>query len=158
LTPPYSPEEAVRLLGGSIEYDTDTKAIDAYIRKTAQNSFEVSVTNDSPHKRNRFSLAHELGHLFLHMGYLINDELWNSIPNTDPGESVYYRGAGNYTIKEKEADEFAAAFLMPKEDFRKQVFENLHNNKIDIEKVAAYFDVSVQAASVRAKWLGYAEW
>jgi len=32
----------------------------------------------------RFTLAHELGHLFLHMGYKINDALWESVETDRP--------------------------------------------------------------------------
>jgi Zn-dependent peptidase ImmA (M78 family) len=34
------------------------------------------MTNDKARARRNFSVAHELGHLFLHMGYIVSPEKW----------------------------------------------------------------------------------
>ena len=37
---------------------------------------KIIVSPFQDEKRERFTIAHELGHLFLHMGYRTNNELW----------------------------------------------------------------------------------
>src|SRR5690554_4041513 len=80
LTTPIDVEEVIDRLGGSIEefdpyYGKDAEA---YVRK-AGDSFAIAVNDSVGHARRRFSIAHELGHLFLHLGYLIDDDLWESV-------------------------------------------------------------------------------
>ena len=53
------------------------------------------------------------------------------------------------------ANEFAAAFLMPEEDFIMQCEEcKNENDMVNVTKVANYFNVSAQAATVRGSVLG----
>jgi len=60
--------------------------------------------------RIRFTIAHELGHYYLHRDYLLSGKSHGSQSN--------FRSADEM---EQEADEFAAALLMPMELFRKAV-------------------------------------
>ena len=85
------------------------------------------------------------------MGYKIDRELWES-----PENKVYNR-SGNSEF-ELQANEFAAAFLMPKELYKRVMDENTVGNAVYIAKVAQYFNVSIDAASYRGKWLGYLQW
>ena len=114
-------------------------------------SFSISVPTNQSNARKNFTIAHELGHLFLHMGYKIDRELWES-----PENKVYNR-SGNSEF-ELQANEFAAAFLMPKELYKRVMDENTVGNAVYIAKVAQYFNVSIDAASYRGKWLGYLQW
>ena len=53
------------------------------------------------------------------------------------------------------ANEFAAAFLMPEADFIIQCEEcKNENDMVNVTKVANYFNVSAQAATVRGSVLG----
>jgi Zn-dependent peptidase ImmA (M78 family) len=160
LSLPYDPEIAVKELGGRIIQDVDDMAVDAYIKKEGEDSFVINLNGKKPFLRERFTIAHELGHLFLHMGFLIDKELWKSQDEEFQDSAYYrYRMSGKYSQEESEANEFAAAFLMPRDAFRKQIYENLsNNNRIDIHAIAEYFKVSPSAVLTRAKWLGYVEW
>ena len=160
LSRPYDPYLVVDRLGGKVEYDTITDmAIDASIRKKDQDSFIIDLNKNKPFLRERFSIAHEPGHLFLHMGFLTDEKVWNSIPVDDIfQDSVYYRMSGNYTQEENEANEFAASFLMPKNEFVEQIQKHTLNGRVSMLKIADYFDVSTDAAITRAKWLGYVRW
>ena len=143
-------EEFVRSLGGTIQ--TDIKYSDGSIEKDGNNSFKIIVSPFQDEKRRRFTIAHELGHLFLHMGYLINQEVWNR-----QDKNIYHRVGSSE--KEYQANEFAAAFLMPKAEYLKIMNENvIEKNEVDTSKIAEYFNVSVEAASNRGKFLGYLEW
>lgn len=140
------------LRGEVIEADLPEE-LDARIEK-AGDAFKIVFNSNKPDTRNNFSIAHELGHLFLHLGYLINPEKWKSV-NTYT-DSVYHRfGHGE---EELEANEFAAAFLMPEKEYREVVDKNKKNDHIDISKVAKHFGVSVEAALNRGRWLGIFPW
>lgn len=68
---------------------------------------------------------------------IYNDkELWES-----PENKVYNR-SGNSEF-ELQANEFAAAFLMPKELYKRVMDENTVGNTVYIAKVAQYFNVSI---------------
>lgn len=55
----------VRLMGGSIQ--EDYSHLDGAVEKDGE-SFRILVSPFQDEKRRRFTVAHELGHLFLHMG------------------------------------------------------------------------------------------
>ncbi len=141
-------DELVRLLGGSIQ--TDFGCTDGAVMKEGD-SFKILVSPFQDEKRRRFTVAHELGHLFLHMGYLTNEELWER-----QDENIYHRLGSSE--KEYQANEFAAAFLMPQNEYLKKMNENVIGDKVNTSKIAEYFNVSVEAASNRGKFLGYLKW
>lgn len=146
----FNIREIISQLNGSLV--TNPLCIDdASVKKISPNSFKIELNPSANEQRIRFSIAHELGHLFLHMKYLIDEDSWAKIESGT-------RHARNtnipYTILEQEANEFAAAFLMPKDEFNKIANETSDENYYYPEKVAKEFNVSVQAAEIRGKVLG----
>jgi Zn-dependent peptidase ImmA (M78 family) len=139
-------EEAIKRLGGRIIEATPSVPYEASIRK-AMNSFEISLDRNKPPKRQLFSLAHELGHLFVHMGFG-NSKRWSNTP--DYVESYARSG---YDQEEFVANEFAAALLMPESEITKVVKAG-HT----IREVADHFGVSQEAALIRGRWLGLYPW
>lgn len=96
----------------------------------------IYVNQDDPIIRQRFTLAHEIGHAVLHKG----DSVWDLRANIDrPRER-----------KEIEANNFAANLLMPK-DFFSGVWSRSGGN---INLVSDYFAVSHEAAKYRGINLG----
>lgn len=89
--------------------------------------------------RQRFIVAHEIGHFVLH----------NELINQNEG-TVLFRGLGDNWEIENQADCFAAALLMPKQTV-KDVYKKLNNNIIATCRV---FRVSEQAMRVRLRELG----
>lgn len=152
ITPPIADiAKEVEKLGGEIKEDCSLGVFsDGKIEKQGD-SFSISVPTSQSSARKNFTIAHELGHLFLHMGYKIDKELWES-----PENKVYNRSGDSEF--ELQANEFAAAFLMPKELYKKVMDENTVGNTVYIAKVAKFFNVSIDAASYRGKWLGYLQW
>ena len=151
-TPITDIEGVVRKIGGVVKLDQSLGTYsDGSIRKSGVNSFEISVSPLQPETRKNFTIAHELGHLFLHMGYQIDTELWNQ-----QDERVYFR-EGNSNM-EYEANEFAAALLMPEEKYREIMDLHTEGDLVDTGEIAKYFHVSVNAAANRGKWLGYLSW
>jgi Zn-dependent peptidase ImmA (M78 family) len=99
------------------------------------------VTINSLHhpRRQRFTLAHELGHFLLHSG-----------ERKDFLDRMLFR-ANEQSRMETEANRFAASLLMPEEEFKR--FVNQHSSKV--EDIAEHFQVSALAVRVRAKELGF---
>ena len=73
---PFPVDDAVGRLGGRIEMRSDADN-EALVKK--EGDAFVIVLGEQPEVRRRFSVAHELGHLFLHMGYIIDPTRWASI-------------------------------------------------------------------------------
>lgn len=144
--------DTVNRLGGSIEekYELGTM-VDGSIQKKDE-GFVITVSPFISEGRKNFTVAHELGHLFLHMGYMTNEELWN-----EQEDEVYYR-SGESAL-EYQANEFAAALLMPRKEYEEQLDKNTRDdNIVNTAQIAEYFNVSVSAASNRGKFLGYLKW
>ncbi|QIA21776.1 ImmA/IrrE family metallo-endopeptidase [Mesorhizobium sp. AA22] len=97
--------------------------------------------------RINFTLAHELGHYFLHrLAY----------PNGfECGQQEVVRWDTEYGQIEAQANEFAATLLMPLDDFRRQISAR---ERVDLERLkecAARYRVSLIAVVLR--WLRYTE-
>lgn len=147
--PIHDMNEVVQTLGGKISFDSNV--IDGKIQKSGKGFNIFLGSQDFNSSRNRFTIAHELGHLFLHMGYKIDLQRWESV-----NESVYNRLG--FSAEESQANEFAAAFLMPAEQFLKQAEITSTDSVLDIPALAEYFHVSQLAAINRAKYLRLISW
>ena len=141
-------DEIVEKLGGTIQKEAFFS--DGAVEKEG-NGFKIIVSPFQDEKRERFTIAHELGHLFFHMGYRTNNELWEKQEN-----NIYHR-IGN-SEKEYQANEFAAAFLMPATEYLSVLNKVAEGNMVDTSKIAEYFNVSIEAAANRGKFLGYLRW
>ncbi|HEY0026497.1 MAG TPA: ImmA/IrrE family metallo-endopeptidase [Allosphingosinicella sp.] len=104
--------------------------------------FRIVVPSHTSPERDRFTVAHELGHYVLHY-------LWAKKKNPAFPDRVVAFRRGSDRI-EWEANWFAAGFLMPDAAFR-AVFDEYDGN---LHAVAGHFRVSPAAAEVRAKGLG----
>ncbi|MBS6396657.1 MAG: ImmA/IrrE family metallo-endopeptidase [Clostridiales bacterium] len=142
----------VNIMGGEVIEDPSIDGFsDGRIRKTSPTTFEIAVSPFQTEERRNFTIAHELGHLFLHMGFRTNEEHWRMQDNIP-----YYRNGSSEL--EYQSNEFAAAFLMPPEKYKQVMDENTEGNLVNTYEVARYFNVSVDAAANRGKWLGYLKW
>lgn len=107
------------------------------------------IYNDSITSKGRinFTLAHEFGHYLLHR---------LTYPNGFRcGQQQIVRWDSEYGQLEHQANVFAANFLMPRDDFRRQIPSNA---KVDFEMLRACaerYKVSLIAAVLR--WLDYTE-
>lgn len=146
--PIHNINDVVIALGGRVEESVDDNMLSDSGIKKYDNGFIIYVSPFQSPVRRKYSIAHELGHLFLHMGYKINSELWNKQEN-----ATYYR-AGS-PLLEYQAYEFASALLMPKKLYKEIMDQYTIGNKVETDKIASYFGVSISAASQRGKFLGY---
>lgn len=151
LSSPVNVVGAVEMLGGEILEDEslDDEGVEALVRKHTD-AFQIVLQKRKPPLRKRFSIAHEIGHLFLHMGYLLDPDLW--IGADEYRDSVYYRyGHG---IEEDEANEFAACLLMPEKEFRSLLAKHRNQMAEATDALADHFQVSKDAICTRGKRLG----
>ncbi|SDC44683.1 ImmA/IrrE family metallo-endopeptidase [Nocardioides lianchengensis] len=121
----------VAKLGGHVMASTSRESL--HVREIGD--FTINVPATTSPRRDRFTIAHELGHYFLH--YLL--------PKRE-GEQGYGRGGRNRA--ETEANVFASSLLMPESKFREQC-----HRREDAWRAALHFDVSPAAAEVRAQVL-----
>lgn len=146
---PVDIENLVRVMGGNIREEVRFDDwCDGTIMKNGDNSFQIVVSPFQNAQRKKFTIAHELGHLFLHMGFRTNKEIW------EKQDSTIYKRFGT-TEQEYQANEFAASLLMPKDIYKRIIDEYSINNRVDITRVSDYFKVSVAAATNRGMFLGY---
>jgi len=136
--PPVDLKRIVELKGYVyMEVDTFPDEVSAlFISKDGKNYALVNARHH-PHRR-RFSLAHELGHIIL--SHDVED--LEEVPSIDaPPESPRHYAAGD--PREKEANIFAGALLMPIEMLKRE-----YGKGADIEKLAKVFEVSQQAMTI----------
>lgn len=152
LDTPVNVNAAVERLGGHLIEANDAD-FEAKIERIGT-GFRISLGPQPHEQRRRFSAAHELGHLFLHMGFLIDESKWAKVGvYTD---SVYYRFG--YNTEEFEANEFAAALLMPRAEFAQVAQRHQRSGAFRPKAIAEHFDVSVEAAINRGRWIGLFSW
>ncbi len=109
----------------------------------------IAVNAAHSEGRQRFSIAHELGHLILHS---TNEHL--TVEKRGERE-LFTRADGVRNLDEMEANEFAAVLLMP-EDLIREDFEKYFERDSDeiISKLAERYQVSQAALTYRLKNLG----
>lgn len=135
----------IERIGGKIKIaNTITKdpAESGSLYVESPDNFTIIVPAHTSLARDRFTIAHELGHFILHY-------LWKNKNNGDPGGRMMALRKGSDRV-EWEANWFAAGFLMPAAEFRK-VHASCNGS---ISAIASKFGVSQHAAEIRANQLG----
>lgn len=117
-----------------IEFDDVTEKFDGVSFKTDKGIPVIILNKNFSNDRKRFTLAHELGHLIMH---IIGDF---PFPN--------YR---NEKVRENEANRFASEFLMPEEDIKSSLIDLRISDLASLKK---YWHTSKQSIIRRAKDLG----
>lgn len=139
-------EPVISKLGGHLKYGWNSfdEVDGGSILATSLHEFTVHVSELTSSKRDRFTIAHELGHLILHLPQVKKahpESGMRATRHVDNSDKDLQRA-------EWEANWFAAELLMPKNAFRPFCESN------GFEKAATVFNVSVAAAKIRASSLG----
>lgn len=135
----------VKQLGGTVVQGSSSSV------QRNGDGFKIIVRPFKDENQRKFAIANELGHLFLHMGYKIDDRIWNK-----QKDKTDYRV--NHVSEEWVANEFESAFLMPKTKYKEIMDQYTLDTYVDTKKIADYFGVSVSAASSRGQSLGYLQY
>jgi|EndMetStandDraft_3_1072993.scaffolds.fasta_scaffold231676_2 Zn-dependent peptidase ImmA (M78 family) len=110
----------------------------------------IAVNNSDSQLRQRFTIAHECGHLALaHEGEIFIDK---QVVNRRDGTSSLA-----IDDREIEANQFAASLLMPREEIVSHLdhlLSSCRNRTMLIEQLASKFKVSRQAMEIRLVNLG----
>ncbi len=134
--PGEHPAALVEKLGGRIHFQD----LDEWLEENGsifvhgKGDFDILLPQYTSPRRDRFTIGHELGHYYLH---------------SDQGEVPIIAYRQGSTRIEWEANWFAAALLMPKDEFLAK-WSQCRN----LVEVAQFFGVSQDAAKVRKDALG----
>lgn len=151
--PPVDLEYIARELEIDIQYEPFQGELSGVlIRNEDKKEYIIGVNETHPLNRQRFTIAHEIGHFLLHEG---NETFIDKSIKTNLRNETSSMG---YDAEEVEANAFAAALLMP-EDFIYDYLDNLggcldYNDDEEIKEMARLFQVSPQALMIRLGKLG----
>lgn len=110
-------------------------------------NYSIYVKEGQSPQRQRFTIAHEIGH-FVEHGDELNPGQEIISPLTKKPPVLHRKEKEAISVddksKEKEADDFAANLLMPEVEFKK-VWDKANT----LSEVASYFGVSQMAANIR---------
>lgn len=138
-TPGGDLESIIVKMGGEISYNSwdheEAGSLEVYPQEEGKPAFLIRLSVFAGNRRNRFTIAHELGHYFLH---------------SKGGKArIRVARAGSGRI-EWEANWFAGAFLLPEKQFRKD-WEKYGQNTA---RLAGIYQVSEAVVEIRAGNLG----
>jgi len=139
-TLPLDVNAVVTSLGIDLEYGPLPDDLSGTLRMDSDTAKWKMVVNSAHHQnRQRYTIAHEIGHFCLHR-YAVKEFR----------DRVFFRATASNQM-EWEANEFAGAILMSEQNFRRL----LHEGVSSVDDLAVRFGVSSLALRVRAKQLGF---
>ncbi|HAU5635961.1 ImmA/IrrE family metallo-endopeptidase [Citrobacter amalonaticus] len=134
---PFDIDDFISKIGVELKRVIMDDELSGMLQKNAEGRWVITVNSLHHPKRQRFTLAHELGHYFLHRNRAISFE-----------DKALYRST-HMDSMEYEANNFAGALLMPK----KQLVDFMNRKGTDAGLISDYFNVSVLAAKIRVETL-----
>lgn len=139
-TSPLDVEVVATALGITVGHSDLDDDLSGILRLNPENGkWEMTVNSGHHPNRQRYTIAHELGHFCLHR-YTVKEFK----------DHIFFRAASSDKM-EWDANEFAGGILMPEDDFRNIVREGVTS----VDKLAKKFAVSSLALRIRAKQLGF---
>ncbi len=151
--PPVPVERIARARGALVRKEGVDDHVSGFLYRNPETKRAVIGANRLQHpNRQRFTVAHELGHLLLHSGHDVH------VDKSFPVKRRDERSTKGVDLDEMEANLFAAELLMPvqflQEDLKRLgELDLLHDEKV--AKLARLYQVSNQAMAVRLSHLGY---
>jgi len=150
LSIPIKVEKCAASLGITLKaLDLDDDVAGFLLKKN--NEAHIGYNKKNVSERVRFTIAHELGHFVLH-------EKDSDLFVDKEEEKILYRdhnSSKGQFIKEREANAFAAALLMPQNLLLSEIEKNKGEGKNKLMKtLARKFRVSEQAITIRLTNLG----
>lgn len=139
-------DQVVQTIGGRVKEDREKYCNYCDFISKEGDSFVIYISPLYKPERRKMIIAQQLGHLFLHMGYQTNKNIWNLQKEGRFQEK-------NYPEQARQASQFAYALLMPEDVYLDIVDRNLQGNIVHTKNVAEYFGVSTAAASLRGREL-----
>jgi Zn-dependent peptidase ImmA (M78 family) len=142
---PVPVEKIAEMLRLEVRYSPNSDAVSgALIRKGKE--LIIGVNSSQHPNRQRFTIAHEIGHFILHKGF-----------NLHVDEDFCINRDGSSNLDEREANRFAAELLMPEELIEADLSRFEYVNEAIVSLLASKYKVSAQAMQIRLTNLGYME-
>lgn len=151
--PPISVEDVAQKLGARLSYQPLQGNVSGMLYRREGEPPIIGVNSAHAYTRQRFTIAHELGHLQLHPGRPVIVDKMVRLNLRD-------KTSGLATDKEEiEANAFAAELLMPARLVQAEVARRMSRRALDsdewlVEELAGLFQVSKQAIEYRMNNLG----
>jgi Zn-dependent peptidase ImmA (M78 family) len=120
-----------RLCLNPLGYAPASEATIQTFNKEASYAFNISLTATNHPIEDIFEVAHQIGHLFIHLKYGSSNWKDNSIFN----DTIAVRSEINAT--DYEAYFFAACFMMPSQEF----LDQLHDENRNTKELSSFFAV-----------------
>lgn len=147
---PIDVETVAKRLGAKVVFDDMEDDVSGFLLR--EKSVATIAVNKLHHpNRQRFTIAHECGHLFLHADQ--GDRLWLD-------KAYFFRDGSSSSgdrLAEIQANQFAGGLLMPEELLRASLEDESKVSDVDIFRLALRFRVSEQAMTLRLVSLGLLE-
>jgi Zn-dependent peptidase ImmA (M78 family) len=148
---PIPVEEIAKGLGAQVQYEAADPGLSGFVFRDPGTRTPIIGVNKKHHRnRQRFTIAHEIGHLLLHEG----DKL--RIDHKNLGFEVKIMGskAAEHPddLEERAANIFAAELLMPRQFLERDVRNTGGVNLLDddvVSSLAKDYGVSTQALTYR---------
>ena len=155
VAPPVPVEKLAKLKGAVVRYEPFQGQMSGLLYKSkAIDQAIIGVNALDPGFRQRFTIAHELGHLLLHedTDLQVDQHAFLAFRNL--------KSSSTNDPKEVEANQFAATLLMPEELLRQCVLDLEGDRDLEnsISKLAQQFGVSEQAMTIRLTSLHWITW
>lgn len=151
----YDIEDAVEKFGVTVKYSDMThiktaEEISGYIHVVNGNP-EIVINGLQPLRRQRFTIAHELGHALLHWEWIPGKTLPEDLVEISYRKESY---RAHDLQRERQADEFAAEFLSPLGDvvsFIREIADDYPDKEVQISLISRQFKISNPSAYYRWK-------
>lgn len=147
---PVPVDKLARIAGASVHYEPFDGQVSGMVHRQGKGAAVIGVNSAHSTTRQRFTIAHEIGHLILHAHEKLHvDERFPLAFRNDESSRATQE-------TEIEANQFAAALLMPV-DFLQKEIESLPEDMEDekaVAELARRFEVSEQAMTIRLTSLG----
>lgn len=127
---------ATKLLGLRLQFKPLAESISGCL-KLIDGRWTVYINSDDHPKRQRFTLAHEIAHFVLHRDNVEYDFV----------DKEFFRSSSSQDRIEQEANNFAGAILIPKEELKRLVVDK---NIRELDVLSDFFDTSAIAVKVRS--------
>lgn len=155
MTIPVDVVDIAQKLGVSVHYEELENEISGMLVINGDDK-HIIVNKFHPANRQRFTIAHELGHLRLHDNRTLFVDTKYVVyrrAGTANNSEYFHPGSTTTAQEEREANWFAEALLMPESLIKLYVDDRKMDirDEFDLSMLAIAFGVSEQAMSIRAR-------
>ncbi len=142
--PPVPVEDMAQLAGAMLVYESLSGPLSGMVQRRSDGTAVIGINKDHSKTRRRFTIAHEIGHILLHAEEQLHvDERYPFALRDD-------RSSLAIDAREIEANQFAAALLMPEQFLRADVLERLaQDSEEETAALARRYGVSAHAMAIR---------